>query len=723
MRKHLLAVILLVALMTQACGVSKSTISENTAFPGNTAVVPTTSTPTATSTAASSPTATVPLFTSTPAAEPEQTAALPPLAYEELLVAGVESGLWTEGEGLVLFLQYFVGGEPAGDIPQISEVADALGTGVIHMAWDYLNQADSDPAQMQEIVRLMRILSPPQEVLDATSKQVSLNTGAKMAAISRRPSTQNQTACTDFAGTGYEGRFDPGVNCYHYVENELDGNIIRVYFPEWWQGDSAKENQVGLTLDALAKAALTYSQFSALTIKDIHVVFAILSNEDIAGLKGPFNTATQACPITMYPLAFEEYNAEQYRQMLAHEVFHCVQAWSFPGGTPHSAHKWWMEGSAEYFSNLVEPAANFEWRALEWFDYRSTYTSIFDLAYTNFAFFQFMGNQYSPDVLIDILKRVSAAGSRSSQEAALAGVQGMDVNFNRFVVEYLSTGILDSGGGRIFLSQNNLSGTKTIENEGELRFDVKPFVAMRYTVNYKEQKRYLQNVANNEDTQFSSVEFQQRRNIELWSDLPPEIRSECEKDVPYLFVMTTVKDHYTSYDLNVTKAEKAECDPCLLGTWDVDRIKYAALMEKIINQGGADIDLLVTGHLYLQFETNGKASTRRVDLTIIPNGIVSTTLNGSGDGNYTADGKQMTISNLVDNTTSAAINWFGFPGPDISTDSDLNEGNVAQTETAAYVCQQDSLTISLPEYGEMVFNRVDEILPTPVPTSASPSQP
>lgn len=723
MRKYVLAGILLLSLITQACGVPKNSALENTAVPGNTVDVLATSTPTTNPTIAPTPTGTVPTNPATLTVAPEQPEALPPLAYEELLVAGVESGLWTEGEGLVLFLQYFVGGEPAGEIPQISQVAVTMGTGVIHLAWEYLNQADSDPAQMKEIVRLLRILSPPQEVLDAISRPVSLNTGAKLAALRLGPSAQNQTACMDFAETGYEGYFDPGVNCYHYVENELDGKILRVYYPEWWQGDAEKENHIGITMDALAKAALTYSQFSALTIKDIHLVFAILPNEDIAGHQIPFNTANQACPITMFPLAFEEYSEGQYRQMIAHEIFHCAQEWSFPGGTPYSAHAWWKEGSAEYFSNLVEPTVNFEWRALEWFDYRSSYTSIFDLAYTNFAFFQFMGNQYSPDVLIDILRRVSEAGGRSAQEAALAGVQGMDVNFNRYVVEYLSTGIQDTGGGRIYVPENKLSGTKTIENQGELRFDVKPFVAMRYTVNYKEQKRYLQNVANNEDSQFSSVEFQQRRSIDLWSDLPPEIRSECAKDVPYLCVMTTVKDHYTSYDLNVTKAEKAECDPCLLGTWDVDQTKYAEMMEKLINQGDADIDLLVTGHLYLQFETNGKASTRRVDLTIIPNGFVSTTLNGSGDGNYTADGKQMTISNLVDNTTSASLNWFGFPGSRVLTDSDLNEGNTPQTETAAYVCENNSLTISLPEYGEMVFNRVDELLPTPVPTAAPPSQP
>jgi hypothetical protein len=108
-------------------------------------------------------------------------------------------------------------------------------------------------------------------------------------------------------------------------------------------------------------------------------------------------------------LAFTDLNTDKYKQVVAHELFHCVQDYSFPNTKPYGTHSWWMEGSADYFSNLVYPQADLEWEFLNLFDSKSPNVSILDMTYENFVFFQFMGNKYSPEVLVDILMRVSAA--------------------------------------------------------------------------------------------------------------------------------------------------------------------------------------------------------------------------------------------------------------------------------------------------------------------------
>jgi hypothetical protein len=81
------------------------------------------------------------------------------------------------------------------------------------------------------------------------------------------------------------------------------------------------------------------------------------------------------------------------------------------------------------------------------------------------------------------------------------------------------------------------------------------------------------------------------------------------------------------------------------------------------------------------------------------------------------------VTNFVDTTESVGIGFFGAPDPNPYTGPMLNEGNAPQTETAPYVCQQDDLTITMPEMGDVLWHRVDKILPTPVPTAAPPDQP
>jgi len=687
-------------------------------------------------------TATLITPTNTPLPEGEEsiTEELPPQTFEEILQTGIENGNWTEGEGLVQMMKYFVGQISGDDISGISEVGEESGTGIVRLAGDYLNSPDGDPEMKAELERLFRILSPPQEILDSLSKPRTASPSFNLISSRSIPAQLNQEACMEFAGTGYEGSIDLGVTCYLHIEQEIDGNTFRVYYPEWWQGDEEKESLVGHSMDALAEAAIVYGGFQALTIKDVNLVFAILASGGTNGEQYYFDTANQACPLTMYPRAAASYSLDIYKQIVAHELFHCVQDWSFPNTSPYGSHKWWLEGTAHYFSNLVYPNANREWRSLSWFDANSANNPIFFMTYENFVFFQFMGNKYSPEVLIDILMRVSAGGGPAGQSAALANVQGMDANFNRFVVEYLSNGVLDSGGGRITTSPSARTGQKTIADKGEVKFTIQPFVAMRYFVDYKQEKRFLQNAMNEDDTKFSGVEYRLHQDINSWSDLPPEIRSECEKDVRYLFAITTTEDSYTNYDVNVTLADKAECDPCLLGSWDVDPESYEAFMERIMAQAvaGQTMDLKVGGHQYLQFLTDGKILSQRDDFAITVNDQLTTTLNGNGSGNYTADGEDMTVSNFIDTTESVALDLggvitytedstsfsiFGMDFSDPTGGISLNEGNTPQTRTVEYVCENDTMTITMPDLGELLFNRVDRILPTPIPTPAPPDNP
>ncbi len=720
-RKLPLAILALV-IVSLACGLLGG---NNTSSPTGNNIVTEENLPT--------PTATLALQTNTPLPDDEQSYALPPLSYVEILENGVENNLWTEGEGLLNMMQYIIGETGPDNLPGVTQVTNLEATGIVEITNEYLDQPDHDPEIGDQLERLLRILFPPLEVLEQISRPQSAISHNKLASAELMVPEQDQDACADLAGAGYDAEetdYDGDDNpyaeffsdCYVYAERTLDGRTFRVYYPTEWEGNEERQARVFVSLDALAESAVGYADMPGLRVGDLHLAFGLIPYDIAKGFASSFDPETEACPITILPLA-DEFPDDKYKQIIAHEVFHCVQEWTFRVEGDYDINQWWVEGSAEYFSNLIYPYTNLEFRNLDHLNTYSAYTSIFDMSYENFAFFQFMGNKYGTDTLFEILRSLSNGGSIDEQQSVMAAVSQMDENFNLYTVELLSSGVLDSGGTRIKFEDPKPTGTKTISDKGDVEFTIQPFVAMRYTANYKQEKRFLQNPPNPGENQFSGVEYSIRQNIDAWSDLPPEIRSECKKDVRYLYAITTTQDFYTTHTIDVTLAEKAECDPCLLGTWDVDPVSYANAMKKIMAQGGADVGLIVEGHMYLQFVTDGKAITQRENFAITGNGIVTATLNGLGGGNYTANGEEITVTNFVDTTDSVGIGFFGAPDPNPYTGPMLNKDNAPQNETAPYVCKQDELTITMPEMGDVLWHRVNKILPTPVPTAVPPDQP
>jgi len=672
----------------------------------------------------------------------EESGELPPLSFDRILQAGIDSADWGEGEGLVLMLKYFTGEDSMTQLPGISEVVERSGTGIIRQAWDYLSEPEADSETRAELERLLRILFPSQEVLDTISKPSSSISTFKLASPNPLPALQNQEVCLDLAGMGFDDEADAFATCYFYQDRVFGNSNFRVYYPYWWEDNEDGQAIVRTTFEALGDAANTYSNYQGLTVGDVNLILPILDDNNAYGMQNYFDLDTQACPMLMYPSAVQDLSTDEYKQVVAHEMFHCVQDYTFPNTKPYDDHKWWMEGTAEYFSNLVYPDVNLEWENLEHFDTFSASNPIFFMSYENFIFFQFMGNKYSTDGLINILFNVSAAGGPAGQAAALAATQDINENFNLFVVEYLSVGVLDSGGKRITTSPSAETSAKTISDKGPVDFTIQPFVAMRFRVNFKQEKRYLQNGPESDDSQFSSVEYQYLKDINAWSDLPPEVRSECKKDVRYLFAITTTKDSYVNHKVEVTLAEKAECDPCLLGTWDVDPNSFAEYMERIMARSGQTFDLAVSGHQYLQFKVKGVILSQREDFTITIDDQFSTIINGHGNGNYSADGKEMTVTNFLDITDSVGMDLGGGQITYFNDNSqgsfsifgetygaigvggvDLNTDNAPTNTTGKYVCNKDTLTVTIPEYGDLMFNRVDKILPTPIPTPGAPDNP
>jgi len=695
---------------------------------------------------APTPTATRSISDSNTASEEDLQQELPPLSYVEILQSGIETGRWTEEEGFTILMRYFIGEVPASEIPGIDQVVETGATGFISRLHEFLQNPEISPEVRSELERMLNTISPPQDVLDRISEQQSSAPSNKLAALNLLPDVQSQSTCNELSDMGYdEDTLDVAANCYFYREITYNENILRIYYPFWWAGEGPYQDTVNLTFEALMASADVFSSFQSLTIGDINLIFPIENSPIGTAFITPYDTSEQSCPVTVFPVAYENFATDFYQQIVSHEIFHCVQYESFPNKQPYATHSWWLESTANYFSNLVYPAANLEWKFINHFDTNSVNKSVFEMTYENSFFFQFMGNNYSPQTVVNILQDISAAGTQSSQQTVLSNVPDIETNFNLFVVEFLSTGIPDSGGGFITVEEAAKSGTKTISEKGEQSFSTKPFVATRYKVDYQKEKRFLQTDKELEGGSFSAAEYSWHKNLYSWSDLPPEVRSYCKDDLPYYFVVTTTESGNFEYIADVTLSEKAVCDPCLLGVWAVNNNSFEDYILRIMQDSGempdlngAEIVLEIEGRNYLEFKVEGKLNTRR-DAFTIATGLsntenwITTMIDSQGTGTYSADGEELKVFGLTDYVNSITAQVGGVPisvsqTPGATTVNIFGQtSNVPgiggagnsdgpQQASASYVCDDETLTVDQPGFGELLFDRVDEILPTPIPT-------
>jgi hypothetical protein len=345
-------------------------------------------------------------------------------------------------------------------------------------------------------------------------------------------------------------------------------------------------------------------------------------------------------------------------------------------------------------------------------------------------------------------------------------------DFNRFVVMYLSGGIADENPGSYFIAPipARVTDTITVAEAGEFTFDPEFLVASRYEVIFEEQKRFVDLSYNPNSFQISAVIADQQGNLSAWSDVPLEIRSECNDDVRYLFVANHIYKSQLDYPstpvyVDVANVEQAVCDPCLLGAWKVDNVSFSDFMNTIFRENVPQVgnfNTVIEGNYYLQFDTEGKIQTQREGLTAYiyleslyspaqtsdptnPSPQVTNTpaslpiytaveINSSGIGNYSADGDYMRVTQFVDvvegvNTTptlyqSSPGGFLWIPtGSEFEYTSEFNSNREpGSTDDVAYVCEGDVLDITMNETGtDLLLTRIERILPTPVPTQYIPT--
>jgi hypothetical protein len=421
-------------------------------------------------------------------------------------------------------------------------------------------------------------------------------------------------------------------------------------------------------------------------------------------------------------------------QIVAHELFHCFQFWELDVSNLGEK-RWWLEGSAEYFSNVVVPDGDLEHRAIEHFNSNSNVFSLFDMSNENFAFFQHLANQIGDQAVIDLLEAVSPL-DRAAAEAHMSNLPNMQGLYHNLFVTFLSTGIPDPGGTPIRTDMLRVRENQSIEDVESFSFSANPFIGVRIGLQYGKEKRFIQSGELIGDGLYSAVLRELRTDPTAWSMIPEEIRTSCTAGSSYILLLTSVIEPI-KLDLTVSQVEKASCDACLLGSWIVDHGSFAEYMNNLPDmQSGAAIEWAFSGDYYLTFGENGLLSSLRndftSDLTSTSGGQTfnfRTVINASSAGNYSADGEVLMVWNLVEvidnltgysdgvvislGTQTSSVSFFGAQSP-LPFDESVGANDVEDTQ-AGYSCSLNDLEITT-TYGTVRWERVEEIPPTAIPT-------
>lgn len=633
-----------------------------------------------------------------------------PATYEEVLDAGVDAGIWDEVEGLTRLLGFVYGEVPGEQVPGAAEVLTGEITGLLERAHELSLSGEHAEDDLAGLRRRYELAIPPADVMEQL-----IATALPQAAPAGRSFVRQAVGCAPVDPADFSG-WAVIEGCYAVYEGQAGGATVRVFFPAWY-GESDLADLPVLAFEALVASANTYSAFAP--VGDMDLIFSLVDTTDSDGTLGVAShdanwgvaTTGGPCPITVFPSSFGA--ADAFQQTVAHEAWHCVQRESgYPDGVA-SGHAWYIEGGAEYFSNVVYPDANDEHGWLERFDSRSLRRSLLDMKYEAWIWWQFLANRTSPGAVADLQLQIMRAGDGG------AGIMaGYGELFQRFVVEYIAGTIRDANGANLPEAGSVLSPTRTVGRSDagkELSFPAEPFVAARYVIKYDQQLRVLESDITESVGEVAMVENKDRRDPDAWTGVHPEVRSTCEKPVLFILVATTHEGSHTAR-IKVDEVELAVCDPCLIGTWDLDLPTFKSmLLAGMASQGGVPpgVDFDLSGHYYMSLDDQGAMTEQRDGLTITAGAqgfSFDIVIDAMASGDYTADGERIAVMNVVDQYVNVRTSLPGAGNFDFSQEGGVLSGG------GTYECRRDDMTVTIDGFDPVRWVRVDKILEPPPTT-------
>lgn len=518
------------------------------------------------------------------AASAEGNAAITHQYQIDAIYEGVENGRWRLGEAIVRNLELVTGGAVVDDVYRNPEVEISELTGLIQLASGYLSfgESESDKQAIRKLLDFIILRSDEMAPFSAPAPQ-------QPEPLSRRfslpefllPAAHADSDCDRQIRTIRTQEADTDSPCYDYIEvpNDHGGFDHRVYYPrQWRESGSPNLRLVNIAADSIRPSFRVFGRLGR--VERVAIIFGAvvysprpeaLAGNTYWGGSDPSALESDTCDITVFvPGLAQEENA--FRQTIAHELFHCFQSWEirpqylqfFTGSGGLRATQWWVEGSAEYFSNAVFPRINDEWNRIGLFNARSPDTAIHHMSYENWIFFQHLANAVGDDGIIRMLKALPASGGSRQQADSLAGFSDMQNIFHKFGQDYLDGEIRDASGELV--PQGDIDPGQEYEIDASQRFNTRRFVVHRARLKFPGGSPQTVVIEEEGIEGRTSVQRTDMESRQPWMEKPEDVGaglSVCEaEEQKYRLLMTAADSGDERYrvELRLEEAEEMNKD-------------------------------------------------------------------------------------------------------------------------------------------------------------------
>jgi hypothetical protein len=628
-----------------------------------------------------------------------------PADFRALLEQNIAAGIWSQEQGLLTLTRYLAGALEAEAVPEIGEVTFGEATGFLGLVRSYIEQS-GDTQTTAELQRLLQALSPDAETLDAYS------VSAEQAA-SRAPGLSSRTLlvnCKSLALDGFPK--DKAIACFQYQNFSFNGNTYRLYYPlDWGSQGGAQKPWVDAAFEAAQTAVKHYNAYGAQ--ESINFVFTVLDlpkkNNFVTWADSAGAQAGNPCTIALYPVSLGK-TPEAFKQIVAHEVFHCFQYTHFT--VPKvvlKASDWWVEGSAEFFSNLVYPSIDLEHRWLSTFNSYSRYKPIVEMSYEAYLFFQYLNNRPDHDIpaILSLISLLPTSGGAAEQIAALSGYTNIDQIWHAFGQAFVNGEVVDSNKKQI-KTEIQYNETYLFKASQPLDLDVKDFSLSRYLLSLGPGKGFHIALAKT-DAEVLQV-IGTLPTPTQWLPVAVDRETGCANYVALFTATGTILANPRQVKLEITVDQPATaqttCDTCLIGVWDIDTpsfAEYLAAPFKNTDPGFFSIDSM-GGVWRLEFTQQSVVTGEynyfvayELDQTGGGSGFgvlaqVLLDITGDGSAEYANDNVDHLIFSLLDDNVSMTQKIL-INGQEVPGDGDLLSGmgpslSNGLTGAAQYTCDE-----------------------------------
>ena len=656
-----------------------------------------------------------PVVTSTPAKIPAA-----PYSLAQLYDARVASGEWSAGEGLVQLLGMYTGSAKAGQVLGSAEVTDFELTGLIDLADRYL--ADNPSGTIRdEVLKQVNQLRVPLDTLASISVKSSrldgnlLHFASLIKPSNRELPVADTITCQRLWETGFTSAT---AQCFQYDVTTVAGTEIKFYYPNWWAADDPRLVRIEPMFQAAELAVRKYNALGPNPLPPTTLVVTELQRidpdthllrADVLAFTSWYTDPSLACYVGLFPGMFTRIDTAQDQQIVAHEMFHCYQAanlFNQSRGPEFPSTRWWVEGSAEFFSNYTYPNVNYEHQWLRQLNIAMVDgTSLTTWEYKANFFFQYLENRPdlgAPGILRLLQSMPTAHGSgNDAQLAALSAFPDMNNIFHQFVREVADQHVLDSDGSVIplVIPVNSISITEP--TAGGDTFATQAFAVDIRNIIYPEHFDY--NLSSSIVGSPGMVSMRKSSTPQSWADVPSRVEANCGGANYLLVESQTGPSESNAYEvrMNTTSTPGTGQCSCLVGRWNMDNTSYLTHLNGLMLQAAPGLIkyTAIDGEMTAEFTSGGQVNQSidalnilaEMSVTGLPIQNLVVAMDGTSTAGYTVTNNSITFTSVESHLTiSTSLNGEALA---TGTPSDYLSSGPLGTG-AGYVCSENTLTLT-----------------------------